>query len=78
MTNEELSRDPQAFFARILDFYGIDPDLFDMPAPPKAGKQNVRSGQTDEWRTKFTPAQLERCLQIVPGDLCSRFGWPLG
>ena len=76
-TTEELSRDPKGFFARVLSFYGINPEIFDMPPPPACGQHNVRRAQSDEWRTELTAAQLARCAEMLPESLCTRFGWPV-
>ena len=51
---------PREFFLRILDFYDLDPALFQFPEPPTAGERHFRRGEADEWRQALRPAQIER------------------
>jgi hypothetical protein len=74
-TNELLAQDPKEFFTKILDFYGIDRDLFDEPQPPVSGALHVRSAKPDEWRSVFTQEQLLRATSMLPNELCAFFGW---
>ena len=75
-TFEDMVREPKTFFARILEFYGIDQELFDAPQKPRApGDRNFRKGALDEWRDLLTPAQIERASAMIPERLFDRFGW---
>jgi Sulfotransferase domain len=76
-TFEDMVREPEPFFARILEFYGIDPGLFEAPQKPRSrGDRNFRKGALDEWRALLTPAQIERASAMIPERLFDQFGWP--
>lgn len=76
-TFEEMVADQTTFFNRILDFYGIDRDLF-TPPEAKRGVSNYRKGDTHTWRKIMTPSQQRRAAEIVPAWLIERFNWPAG
>jgi hypothetical protein len=75
-TFEDLVQDQSAFFRRILDFYGIDHDLFVEPTRER-GVANYRQGLTDSWRSVLSPAQKRKAAEIVPAWLLEKFAWPL-
>ncbi len=73
-TYEEFKSDESAFFRKIGEFYGI-PDLNIKPRKPEEGKLHYRKGATKEWMEVFTPEQIARANDIIPGRLFERFGW---
>jgi Sulfotransferase domain len=74
---ERMVADTKAFFDEILDFYGIDRELFTYPDKPSVlGDRNFRLGQVDEWRALLTPRQVERATGLIPVEVSERFGWP--
>jgi hypothetical protein len=76
-TFEDMIADPKAFFDRILDFYGVERDLFVHPSKPEhQGDRNFRLGEVDEWRRVLTPDQQKRASGLIPLSLYRRFGWP--
>ena len=74
-TYRELKENPEAFFARILDFYDITGKQVTLPQLEK-GQLHFRKGETDEWRQVFTPAQIECAGKSIPEYLRERFLWP--
>lgn len=74
-TYEELVKDQDGFFDRLLSFYAIDEDLFEYPARPEKGTLNFRKGDPQEWNKVFTAAQRKRASKAVPNELKERFGW---
>jgi hypothetical protein len=76
-TFEDMAADPRAFFDRILDFYGVERDLFVQPSKPEyQGDRNFRRGEVDEWRRVLTSDQQKRASSLIPLSLYHRFGWP--
>jgi hypothetical protein len=74
-TFEQLKEDQKRFFDRLLDFYGIERELFAYPALPKVGESNFRQGDVDEWRREMTPEQQSRLNALIPDQMLSFFGW---
>lgn len=73
-TFEDFRSDPDAYFARVLAFYDIDPAAF--AADAEAEVVHLRKGALDEWREVFTPEQKRRANDAVGADLLEAFGWP--
>ena len=81
---EDLVKDEDAFFASILDFYGIDKSLWTFkpftpkahPDPQREGEYHFRNKRVDEWRDVFTPEQAEKARRMMPERLLERFAWP--
>ena len=58
---EDLRRNQELFFKKILDFFEVDPDLFDPPsAPTRQGDRNFRKGEVDSWKTVLSAGQIDR------------------
>lgn len=75
---EEFVADRGAFMDRILNFFEIPADRFDSQFTPELSMANhYRKGQTDEWRSVYSQAQIERANQFIPKDLAEKFGWQL-
>ena len=65
---ETLKLDNRHFLEELLDFYGIDHQVFDWEVvmrPQVAGEMNFRKGETDEWKQAFTPQQKHDALSIM-------------
>lgn len=73
---DDMVADTPAFMQRILDFYEIGEDRWDARRSEQANNGHFREGKTDEWRTAFTPEQVERASAMIPDALYERFGWP--
>lgn len=68
--------DPQAYLRSQLDYFGIADDNFDESKLPRRGAQtHFRKGQTDEWRTVFSPVQQGIAREMIPDNLSEKFGW---
>jgi hypothetical protein len=74
---EDMIRDESAFFDELLDFFAVPRGRFMRPAIARDRSTHFRKGETDEWRSVFTPAQIEAARRCIPADLAARFGWPL-
>lgn len=72
-TFEDFRSDPDQYFARILEFYEIDPALFVKEA--EAETVHLRRGETDEWREVFSAEQKKRAWKLIPNEMAERFGW---
>ncbi|MFQ5783634.1 MAG: tetratricopeptide repeat protein [Alphaproteobacteria bacterium] len=70
---ETFKADPDAYFDALLDFYGIDRDLFRRDA--EAEIVHLRKGAVDEWRQVFSPEQAARAWERIPPALARRFDW---
>jgi len=70
---EQFRTDPDGYFGRVLDFYGIAGEHF--AAAAEAEVVHLRKGQTDEWRSVFTDAQQQRAWDRIPADMAAAFGW---
>tara|TARA_R110002124_G_scaffold11867_5_gene56451 strand:- start:936 stop:1943 length:1008 start_codon:yes stop_codon:yes gene_type:complete len=70
--HEELVADEAAYFSKIMSFYGIDATV---GAVDKNETTHFRSGDNDEWRSEFTPAQIQRMNDAIPDWMFERFGW---
>ena len=70
---EEFLDDPETYYAQVLGFAGVDPDLFRPDA--EAEVVHLRKGLTDEWRAVFTKDQQARAAALISPDLRDRFGW---
>ena len=75
--HEDLVKDPDALFERILDFYNIDKAKCYKQLRVKVvkGNRNFRKGETSEWRRVFTEKQIEKTSGMIPVSLLSRFEW---
>jgi hypothetical protein len=74
---EELVADEAAFFARIVEFFGVPPGRFRLRPAQKTIANNFRLGSCDEWRSVFTDAQKARAVEVVGADVLQHFGWEL-
>ncbi|RMD62637.1 MAG: hypothetical protein D6826_06905 [Alphaproteobacteria bacterium] len=70
---EDFRTEPDAYFRRVLDFYGIAPEEFAADAEAKV--VHLRKGQIDEWRSVFSADQKRRAWQHIPADMAADFGW---
>jgi len=70
---EQFRREPEAYFGRVLDFYGIAGDRY--AAAAEAEVVHLRKGRVDEWRSVFTAAQQARAWERIPADMAADFGW---
>jgi hypothetical protein len=70
---EQFRTNPNAYFDRVLGFYGIAKDLF--AAAAEAETVHLRKGQVDEWRGVFSAAQQQRAWDRIPADMAAAFGW---
>lgn len=76
--HRELSEHPQSYFEKILAFYGINPSMLKSKAgKPKKGKLHFRKGLADEWRTSFTPQQIEKVNTLMSKRMMEKFDWVL-
>ncbi|MGE3521021.1 MAG: tetratricopeptide repeat protein, partial [Vicinamibacterales bacterium] len=71
-TQEEMARDQDAFFRRLLSFHDIPESAFEFPEAPRVGSDNFRSGEVDEWREAFNPDQRERMVRAIPAQMRQR------
>ena len=76
-THGELVADEDELFRRVLKFYEIDPAS--LPPRPRLKQEghartHIRTGRRDEFLEAFTPAQLERCNEIIRRELGDRMG----
>ncbi|MDH3475380.1 MAG: tetratricopeptide repeat protein [Rhodospirillales bacterium] len=70
---EEFRVAPEAYFSKVLDFYGIDPSRF--VQEKEAEVVHLRKGLLGEWREVFSAAQQERAWSLIPAELAEAFGW---
>tara|TARA_R110002074_G_C12430455_1_gene656776 strand:- start:103 stop:1110 length:1008 start_codon:yes stop_codon:yes gene_type:complete len=70
--HEDLVADEAAYFGKIMSFYGINAKVGTVD---KNETTHFRSGDNDEWRTVFTPAQIQRMNEAIPDWMWDRFGW---
>lgn len=73
LTFEQFLAEPERYFERILEFYGIDRAAF--AAEAEAEVVHLRRGLVDEWREAFTPAQQARAWRHIPAELAEAYGW---
>ena len=73
MSFESFLSAPDDYFARALEFYGIEASEFEAGA--EAEVVHLRKGETDEWRGVFTEAQRERAWALIPPEMARAFGW---
>ena len=75
-TYEEFVSDRDAFWSRILSFYGYDLKRVNMQKlPEKKGFYHYRNGTVDEWREVLTREQQIRVTEMIPRDFFTRFNW---
>lgn len=70
---EQFRADPDAYFDRVLAFYGIAKENY--AAAAEAEVVHLRQGRVDEWRSVFTPAQQRRAWDQIPADMAADFNW---
>lgn len=72
---ETFRRDPEGFFAGLLDFFAIAPGTFDdrALAAPRPGRLHFRKGEVAEWRRVLTPDQAARATALLPSAVAARF-----
>ena len=75
MSFESFLSDPDAYFERTLDFFGVSRELFSTEAEAEAQTVHLRKGETDEWRGVFSAAQRERAWALIPPDMAEEFAW---
>ena len=63
VTFEAFVADHAAYLRRALAFWDIDAGSFDLEA--EAGDIHRRRGAVDEWRTVFSPAQVDRATRAL-------------
>jgi hypothetical protein len=82
-TYEEFVQDENAFWDKVLGFYGIDRALFKFePFRPEApedplteGDFHFRNAKIDEWRELFTEEQKIKATDMIPDRFYKRFAW---
>ena len=72
-TFEEFKADPDAYFARALDFFAINHNAFTHDAGAEA--VHLRKGSVDEWREVLGEEQRGRAWRKIPRELAEAFGW---
>lgn len=72
---ETFRTEPDRYFAEFLDFYGVDPALFDKAKAEKADVVHLRSGKTSEWRDVLSADQRDRAWKALPKELTEAYGW---
>ncbi len=70
---EQFRLDPDAYFDRVLAFYGIGRERYAGTA--EAEVVHLRKGRVDEWRSVFSDAQQRRAWAQIPADMAADFGW---
>lgn len=70
---EEFRTEPDSYFARVLEFYGIEDKLYEAEA--EAEVVHLRKGLLGEWREVLSARQQKRAWQLIPNDLAEAFGW---
>jgi len=77
-TFEQFVADPNAFCDRLVSLYGGNVVHFDRAAAFEE-QPNIdyhrRLGQTDEWRRRLTPRQIDHINALMPADFWAKFGW---
>ena len=73
-TFEAFRADPDAYFGRVLDVYGLDRNTHAVAR--EAEDVHLRKGAVDEWREVFTPAQKKKAAAALGAPLRDRFDWP--
>lgn len=75
-THEELViLGEEAFFEKILTFYGIEKRLYKKPALKKNMELNFREGRTDSWKKELTDEQQARVTVMLPEAWLTFFNW---
>lgn len=74
-TYEEFHDNPDNFFEKILNFYGIPLRQFRSVELPKNWKFNYRKGEKEEWRSALTLEQITRINDQIPDHFFEFFGW---
>lgn len=76
---EDLLENETALIETLAGSFGVDPAPVVARAAEiqKERQRNYRSGQTEEWRQAFLPAQTSRIAEIVPAGLMESFAWPV-
>lgn len=73
---EDLVENPEKYFEKILEFYGIEKSRFMFPDKPEfKDKTHNRKGEIDEWRSVFTPEQAEKASSMIPDKIYKFFQW---
>ncbi len=70
---ESFRTEPEAYFARALDFYDIP--RADYAAEAEAETVHLRKGEVEEWRQVFSGAQRQRAWEMIPPDMAREFAW---
>jgi len=73
MSFESFLSEPETYFAKVLDFYGIAQT--DFVAGAKAETIHLRKGETQEWRGVFSEAQRKRAWEIIPPEMARDYDW---
>ena len=87
----DAKNDPEYYFSRILQFWGIPREQFNyraeynrpkreesiFAANPKVNSPHIhfRKGDLDEWREVFSSEQIARATAKIPDELISFFKW---
>ena len=69
---DELARDEEAYFRKLLGFYGITTEL---KAVAKKKGTHFRSGDNHEWRSAVSEKQAERMADMMSDRLCRFYGF---
>lgn len=74
-TFEEFVGDNQAFFWRIVDFFGLEQGSLQFPELRREQVGHFRKGEKNEWRTVFSAEQRHRATEMIPLEIRQRFAW---
>lgn len=75
-TYDQFKENERNFYAKILDFYNIPREQFTFIHMRLDMDVHFRSGDQNEWRTVYTPAQLSK-INKISRSLLEKFNWQL-
>jgi hypothetical protein len=74
-THQELLENESVLFSRICEFYKLR--IKKLEPIKKDSSSHFRQGSSDEWRSVFTPMQIERCNMLMPQSLFDFYGFAI-
>ena len=74
---EDFHRDQPAFFAKLLEFFGVSGVEITALSGDSLERNGLhfRLGEVDEWRRIFSAEQCARATEAIPEELRARFDW---
>ena len=74
---EDFHRDQPAFFAKLLEFFGVSGVEITALSGDNLERNGLhfRLGEVDEWRRFFSAEQCARATEAIPEELRARFDW---